>query len=67
MFANVDLSNQQVRSELFNWIEWLSGQVPLGGLRLDAVKHMSTVFVKDFVAHAKKLLGRQCLLVGECK
>lgn len=67
MFANVDLSNQQVRTELFNWVEWLNAQMPLGGLRLDTVKHMSTAFVKDFVAHAKKVMGRECLLAGECE
>lgn len=67
MFANVDLSNQQVRAELFRWIEWLNDQMPLGGLRLDAIKHMSTAFVKDFTAHVKKVMGRQCILAGECK
>lgn len=33
--------------------------------RLDAIKHMSTAFVKDFVKHAKKVWGQECLLVGE--
>lgn len=65
MFANVDLSNQAVRNELFRWAEWLEGQLPIGGLRLDAIKHMSTAFVKAFVKHAKRVWGRDCLLVGE--
>lgn len=65
MFANVDLSNQEVRNELFRWTEWLEDQLPIGGLRLDAIKHMSTAFVKDFVKHAKRVWGRDCLLVGE--
>lgn len=65
MFANVDLSHPDVRSELFNWAEWLAGQLPIGGLRLDAIKHMSTAFVRDFVKHAKKIWGKECLLVGE--
>lgn len=33
--------------------------------RLDAIKHMSTAFVRDFVKHAKRVLGNDCLLVGE--
>lgn len=65
MFANIDLSHQEVRDELFRWVEWLQQQLPLGGLRLDAIKHMSTAFVKDFVKQAKKIWGRDCFLVGE--
>lgn len=65
MFANVDLSNHEVRSELFRWAEWLERQLPIGGLRLDAIKHMSTAFVKAFVKHAKRVWGKNCLLVGE--
>lgn len=65
MFTNVDLSHPEVRKELFRWAEWLAAQLPLGGLRLDAIKHMSTVFVRDFVKHAKKVWGQECLLVGE--
>lgn len=65
MFTNVDLSHPEVRRELFRWAEWLADQLPLGGLRLDAIKHMSTAFVRDFVKHAKKVWGQECLLVGE--
>lgn len=32
MFANVDLSHPDVRSEYFRWAEWLADQLPLGGL-----------------------------------
>lgn len=61
----MDLSNQEVRNELFRWAEWLERQLPIGGLRLDAIKHMSTAFVKAFVKHAKRVWGQDCLLVGE--
>ncbi|KAF3770275.1 family 13 glycoside hydrolase [Cryphonectria parasitica EP155] len=65
MFANIDLAHPEVRRELFHWAEWLQGQLPIRGLRLDAIKHMSTAFVKDFVKHAKKVWGQECLLMGE--
>lgn len=65
MFSNIDLSHPEVRHELFSWTEWLGQQLPIGGLRLDAIKHMSTAFVSDYVKHARKLWGQECLLVGE--
>lgn len=65
MFANVDLSHPDVRDELFRWTEWLNGQLPLDGFRLDAIKHMSTAFVKHYVKHVKKILSQQCVLIGE--
>lgn len=51
MFDDVDHSHPEVRSELFKWAEWLDGQLDLGGLRLDAVKHFSRGFVRDFLTH----------------
>lgn len=65
MFANIDLGHPDVRQELFSWAEWLGNQLPIRGLRLDAIKHMSTGFVKEFVKQAKKVWGKECLLLGE--
>ncbi|PSR83745.1 alpha-amylase [Coniella lustricola] len=65
MFANIDLGHPEVRQELFSWAEWLGAQLPIRGLRLDAIKHMSTGFVKEFVKQAKQVWGDDCLLLGE--
>ncbi len=37
----------------------------LGGLRLDAIKHYSASFLRDFVQHIDKTVGRDWFLVGE--
>ncbi|KAI6359413.1 hypothetical protein MCOR25_007068 [Pyricularia grisea] len=69
MFADIDHSHPEVRSEFFKWAEWLNDQLLLGGLRLDAVKHMSRCFVRDLVAHIDRVRTAQnkppWFIVGE--
>lgn len=65
MFANVDHSHPEVRRDLFHWIQWLASQLPLGGLRLDAIKHYSAAFLRDFIAHIDATVGADWFLVGE--
>lgn len=65
MFANVDHSHPEVRRDLFYWIQWLASQIPLGGLRLDAIKHYSASFLKDFIHHIDCTVGRDWFIVGE--
>lgn len=54
MFANLDHSNPEVREDILNWAEWIGGQLPLKGLRLDAVKHYSAGFQKMLVDHVRQ-------------
>ncbi|KAK1749339.1 alpha-amylase [Echria macrotheca] len=65
MFADVDHKHPDVRRDLFNWAGWLSRQVKLGGMRIDAVKHYSFSFLRDFVRHIDKNVDRDWFLVGE--
>ncbi|KAI7971314.1 hypothetical protein EIK77_007368 [Talaromyces pinophilus] len=54
MFANLDHSNPEVRDDILNWAEWIGGQLPLKGMRLDAVKHYSAEFQKTLVDHVRQ-------------
>ncbi len=65
MFADIDHKHPEVRRDLFNWVEWLSSQMPMGGLRLDAIKHYSAFFLRDFVDHIDKTMGPDWFFVGE--
>ena len=49
MGADVDLHHPDVREELFRWGRWFLDLTDLDGFRLDAVKHMSSAFVCDFM------------------
>ncbi|KAL2157311.1 hypothetical protein VTH06DRAFT_6249 [Thermothelomyces fergusii] len=63
--ADIDHKHPEVRADLFRWIEWLPSQIHLGGLRLDAIKHYSFSFLRDFVAHVRERVGPDWFLVGE--
>ncbi|ROV92975.1 hypothetical protein VMCG_08977 [Cytospora schulzeri] len=65
MFADIDHNNPEVRHDLFQWVEWLASQVKLGGLRLDAIKHYSASFLKDFITHIDRTVGSDWFIVGE--
>ncbi|KAF3762759.1 family 13 glycoside hydrolase [Cryphonectria parasitica EP155] len=65
MFANVDHRNPEVRQDLFYWVQWLAQQIPLGGLRLDAIKHYSASFLRDFLRHVRATVGKNWFIVGE--
>lgn len=65
MFADIDHTNPDVRKDLFHWVQWLSSQLDLGGLRLDAIKHYSATFVRDFLLHIDQTVDRDWFIVGE--
>lgn len=65
MFADVDHKHPEVRQDLFHWIQWLASQLKLGGLRLDAIKHYSASFLKDFITHIDQTIGQDWFIVGE--
>ncbi|KAK4132133.1 glycoside hydrolase family 13 protein [Trichocladium antarcticum] len=65
MFADIDHSHPEVRQELFRWVEWLPQQMKLGGMRLDAIKHLSYRFLRDFVGHIDAHVDPDWFLVGE--
>jgi alpha-amylase len=65
MFADIDHTHPEVRENLFYWAEWLSSQLKLGGLRLDAIKHYSAKFLRDFLLHIDQTVDKNWFIVGE--
>ncbi|EFR04053.1 glucan 1,4-alpha-maltohexaosidase [Nannizzia gypsea CBS 118893] len=65
IFADVDYSNAEVKNDVKHWIEWLGTQFKLKGLRLDAVKHYSRAFLKEFIQHIRTTVGKDWFLVAE--
>jgi len=55
MFADIEFRNPAVRDELKRWGEWFFKEAPFGGVRLDAVKHMSPEFVAEWLDHLRAL------------
>ncbi len=49
MGADIDHYHRDVREELFYWGRWFIEATGVDGLRMDAVKHYPSSFVKDFL------------------
>lgn len=51
--VDVDLSHPEIREDIFHWVDWFIETTGADGFRLDAVKHMSSTFVRDLVEHIR--------------
>jgi len=62
---DLDLDHPEVVKELNGWGVWVSNELDLDGMRLDAIKHMKDVFIKDFLAAVRAERGDDFYAVGE--
>ncbi|KAL2824102.1 glycoside hydrolase superfamily [Aspergillus cavernicola] len=65
MFSNVDYPNAEVREDVLQWGSWITTQLPLSGMRLDAVKHYSAKFQRVFIDKLRESQGEEFFIVGE--
>jgi len=49
MGADVAVNNPEVREELIRWGKWYLEETGVDGFRLDAVKHLSAGFIRDWL------------------
>ncbi len=65
MGADIDFNNNEVREECKKWGEWYLKLTNVNGFRLDAVKHISAVFYKNWISYLRKLTQKELFTVGE--
>ncbi|HPF28860.1 MAG TPA: alpha-amylase [Lachnospiraceae bacterium] len=65
MGADLDMDNEEVREQLQEWGSWYENTVHMDGFRLDAVKHISADFYKDWLNNLRKQTGKDLFAVGE--
>lgn len=65
MYADIDLDHPDVVDELNRWGVWVARELKLDGMRLDAIKHMSARFIKQFLEAVRTDCGKQFYAVGE--
>lgn len=65
MFNDLDLNHPEVVKELCKWGIWVSNELSLDGMRLDAIKHMDDVFIKQFLDAVRSDRGNNFYAVGE--
>ena len=63
MGTDIDFDNEEVKEELRKWGRWYINTTDIDGLRLDAVKHISSTFMKEWVASMREVKPLDC--VGE--
>ena len=63
--ADVDMNNPEVRSELESWGKWYLDFTGIDGFRMDAVKHISSAFIKDWLSKMRSYKGAQIPAIGE--
>ena len=65
MGMNVDMDNPVVANELRTWLEWYIRQTHIDGLRLDAVKHISSRFYRELLPAVRGEVELPLPAVGE--
>ena len=62
---DIDLKHPEVIQELNKWGVWVSEELGLKGIRMDAIKHMEAQFIKQFLENLRSNLGDDFFAVGE--
>ena len=65
MYNDIEHRNQFVREELNHWATWYHDQLHFDGVRLDAVKHISFDFYKEWLQLLRSNTGKNIFAVGE--
>lgn len=65
MYNDIEHRNPFVREELNTWAQWYHDQVFFDGVRLDAVKHQSPDFYKEWLYTLRTNTGKNIFAVGE--
>ncbi|MET0339505.1 MAG: alpha-amylase [Polyangiales bacterium] len=66
MGCDVDTYHPEVREELLAFGTWLIAQTGVDGFRLDALKHIPSSFMRDWLRHVRaQHEGRELFAVGE--
>lgn len=65
MYCDIEFRNTAVIEELKKWGKWYHDKVGFGGVRLDAVKHISPQFFNEWLTFLKDNIEQNIFAVGE--
>ena len=65
MGSDLNYSHPEVEEDVLAWGKWLAKEVPLRGVRFDAIKHYSEDFLRKFIKMLDKTYGEGWFFVGE--
>jgi len=61
---NMDLNSKFTQDLYKKWFKWMIQDIHVGGFRVDAVKHMDSLVIKDIFQYVKEL-NNDCFLLCE--
>lgn len=64
MGNDIEYRNPDVVKEMKDWIRWYIETTNIDGLRLDALKHISSEFLKEWITYIKTEV-KDCFMMGE--
>ncbi|WP_051412164.1 alpha-amylase domain-containing protein [Halonatronum saccharophilum] len=65
MGADVDYQNPNVQHELKEWGQWIINDIDFDGFRLDAIKHVDTPFVRDWIDYVQDNSEKDVFYIAE--
>ncbi|QEC43030.1 alpha-amylase [Pseudobacter ginsenosidimutans] len=65
MGSDIAFDREFVREELKHWIKWYIETTGADGFRLDAVKHITVKFFKEFIPYIREVYGRDFFCIAE--
>ena len=65
MSADIDYHNGYVVEEVHRWGVWFLRELALDGFRMDALKHIDEMFMRNFIDHMRMEAGTDFPIIGE--
>ena len=65
MYADLDFKHPEVVQNIYDWADWFIQTTGVTGLRLDAVKHIDSFFMRNFIRDMKEKYGQDFYVFGE--
>lgn len=62
---DLDYDRFDVREEIKYWGQWLVDELDLDGFRIDAVKHISADYIREWVGHVRAKTSKSLFTVAE--
>lgn len=65
MFSDIDYKHPETKEEIKRWLKWFIKETNIDGIRLDAVKHIDSQFIKELISDVRSEYGEEFFFVGE--
>lgn len=65
MYADLDFKHPEVIKNIYDWADWFLKTTGVSGLRLDAIKHIDSFFMGNFIRDMKAKYGDDFYVFGE--